>query len=264
MKTSLNSVENYKHISKDIKFLPNSIIRLNILKTLYESPMNMKDINHATKINYSAISNNMHTLELNGFIYRENNCYHLSNAMRLYMGNILKLGDLMILLEYLSPILQNHIVKSLPRESIEDLHCLQDIDLIEADGLNIYKTYELIEKSINKSNYVNAILPFSYNEFNDSLNKLLSKNKKIHLISPQNIKDILVKNLDDSNDNLKIDFFDLNEFNYLLLLCTDKNMILGFFKDNGNYDQNRLLTSTNDDCIKWANELFENFKKENM
>ncbi|WP_407414283.1 transcriptional regulator FilR1 domain-containing protein, partial [Methanobrevibacter sp.] len=82
--------------------------------------------------------------------------------------------------------------------------------------------------------------------------------------SPQNIKDILVKNLDDPHDNLKIDFFDFNEFNYLLLLCTDKNMVLGFFKDNGNYDQNRLLTSTNDDCIKWANELFENFKKENM
>ena len=61
--------------------------------------------------------------------------------------------------------------------------------------------------------------------------------------------------------NFKIDFFDFNEF---LLLCTDKNMILGFFKDDGTYDQNRLLTSSNDECIKWANDLFENFKKENM
>ena len=40
--------------------------------------------------------------------------------------------------------------------------------------------------------------------------------------------------------------------------------MLGFFKDDGVYDQNRLLTSTNDECIEWANELFNNFKRENM
>ena len=262
MKTISKTLENYNYISNDIKFLPNSMIRLNILKNLYEFPMNMKDINHKTKINYSAISNNMHALELKGFIYRENSGYYLSNVMRVYMGNILKLDALMILLERLSPVLQEHIVQALPRESIENLHYLHDVNLIEADGLNIYKTYELIEKSIDKSNYVNAILPFSYNNFNDSLNNLLLKNKKIHLISPLDIKEILIKNLDASNDNLKIDFFDFNEFDYLLLLCTDKNMMLGFFKEDGNYDQNRLLTSTDGDCIKWANELFENFKKE--
>ena len=194
MKTISKTLESYNFISKDIKFLPNSLIRLNILKNLYEFPMTMKDINHKTRINYSAISNNMHTLELKGFIYRESNGYYLSNVMRVYMGNILKLDTLMILLERLSPALQEHIVQALPRESIENLHCLHDVNLIEADGLNIYKTYELIEKSIDKSNYVNAILPFSYNNFNDSLNNLLLKNKKIHLISPLDIKDILIKN----------------------------------------------------------------------
>ena len=177
------------------------------------------------------------------------------------MGDILKLTSLMVLLERLSPILHDHIVKSLPRDSIDNFHLLQDIDLIEADGLNIYKTYDVIEKAIDKSDYVNAILPFSSNNFNDGINRLLLKNKKIHLISPLNIKEILIKNLDVSNANFKIDFFDFTEF---LLLCTDKNMILGFFKDDGTYDQNRLLTSANDECIKWANDLFENFKKENV
>lgn len=261
MKKISKTVNNYNDISKDIKFLSNSMVRLNILKNLYESAMNMKDINQKTKINYSAISNNIHALEINGLIYRENNCYYLSNAMRVYMGDILKLNVLMVLLERLSPILQNHIVKSLPCDSIDNFHILQDIDLIEADGLNIYKTYDVIEKTIDKSDYVKAILPFSLNDFNECINGSLLKNKKIHLISPLNIKKILIKNLDASNVNLKIDFFDFNEF---LLLCTDKNMILGFFKDDGTYDQNRLLTSSNDECIKWANDLFENFKKENM
>lgn len=264
MKNVSKTVENYEHYSNDIKFLPKSMIRLTILKTLYESPMNMKDVNHKTNINYSAISNNMHSLELNGFIYRENNCYYLSNAMNVYVGNFLKLGQLMVLLERLSPILQNHIVQCMPRDSIDNFHILKDINLIESNELNIYKTYDIIEKSIKKSKYVNAILPFSYANFNDSFNNLLLKNKKVHLISPLDIKEILIKNLDYSNDNLKVDFFDFGELDYLLLLCTDKEMMLGLFKDDGTYDQNRLLTSTNDDCMKWANDLFENFKKENI
>ena len=40
-------------------------------------------------------------------------------------------------------------------------------------------------------------------------------------------------------------------------------MILGLFKDDGYFDQNRLLTSKNDDSIKWANNLYKNFKIEN-
>ena len=45
-------------------------------------------------------------------------------------------------------------------------------------------------------------------------------------------------------------------------MCTDKKMILGFFKDDATFDQNRLLISTHDSCIKWANDLFYHFNKE--
>ncbi|MEE1156081.1 MAG: transcriptional regulator FilR1 domain-containing protein [Methanobrevibacter sp.] len=264
MKKISNTVENYDSVSNDIKFLPKSMIRLAILKTLYECPMNMKEVYYETKINYSAISNTMHMLELRGYIYRENSCYFLSNAMRIYMANMLRLGELMILLERIAPISQDHIVQALPLDSIYNFHHLDDVNLVESDGLNVYKTYDLIEKTINKANYLNAILPFSYNNFNESINKLASKNKEIHLISPSDIKEFLLKNIKASKSNVKIDFLDLDENDCLLLVCSDKKMMLGFFKDDGVYDQNRLLTSTNDECIEWANELFNNFKKENM
>ncbi|MBR0058910.1 MAG: DUF1724 domain-containing protein [Methanobrevibacter sp.] len=264
MKNISNTIENYEPISKDIKFLPKSMIRLAILKTLYECPMNMREVNHETQINYSAISNNMHMLELRGYIYQENDCYFLSNAMRIYMGNMLKLGQLMELLERIAPITQNHIVHCLPLDSIYNFHYLDDVNLIEADGLNVYKAYDLIENAIKKSGSLKAILPFSYNNFNESINRIASKNKNIHLISPVDIKDFILKNIKNSRSNLKIDFMDFDDDDYLLLICSDKKMMLGFFKEDGIYDQNRLLTSTNDICIDWANELFNNFKKENL
>jgi predicted transcriptional regulator len=39
---------------------------------------------------------------------------------------------------------------------------------------------------------------------------------------------------------------------------------LGLFKNDGAYDQNRLLVSSSANSINWANDLFENFKKENI
>jgi len=44
------------------------------------------------------------------------------------------------------------------------------------------------------------------------------------------------------------------------LIISDKNTNLGLFKNDGSFDQNRLLTSENQQAIKWANNLFENVK----
>ena len=203
-------------------------------------------------------------MELGGYIYQESNNYFLSNSMRIIMGNMLQLGKLMWLLEYISPICQDHIVHVLPIDSIITLHYLYDVDLIESDGLNVYKTYDIIKKSISNSDYVNAILPFSYKQFNNRFNRLLSKKRKVHIMAPADIKEFLIKDLNVSSDNLKIDFRGNDEVSYILLLCTDKKMILGFFKDDENFDQNRLLISSEDSSMKWANDLFEHLNKENI
>lgn len=260
---TLKTVKNYETIEKDVKFLPKSLIRLRILKMLYDCPRDMKEMNHETKFHYSAISTHIHGLELNGQVYKENNRYFLSNSMKLQMDNLLKINNLMNLLEIISPILQGHKVMSIPRDCVENIHYLDNIELIESSGFDVYKAYEFIEKSLLKAKSVNAILPFSYNEFNMLFNRL-SKRIDIDLMIPEDIKDILLRNLDTSKSNLRIGYFNGDEAAPFLLICTDEKVILGFFKDDGTYDQNRLLTSEDDDCIIWGNELFKNFKKENI
>ena len=51
------------------------------------------------------------------------------------------------------------------------------------------------------------------------------------------------------------------ELNLYLTIC-DKTMSLGLFKNDGSFDQNRILVSDDKNSLKWANELFENIKKE--
>lgn len=263
MNTIPRTIKNYELISNEIKFLPKSVLRLKILKSLYQSPLSMKELNTNENIEYSAISTNVHKLELDNLLYRKEGKYFLSNEMKLYMENLIELDKITQMLDSIFPILHNHVVHSIPKYSVCNLSHLENIELLEADGLNVYKTYDFIEESLKHAKYVNAILPFSYENFNNQFNELLFKNIDINLVVPVSIGKILIKSIDTSKENLKIDFFKDDESNPLLLICTDKKMILGLFKNDGAYDQNRLLVSSNKNSIDWANELFENFKKNN-
>lgn len=263
MNSITNTINNYNFVSNEIKYFPRSVLRLKILNALYEKPMNMSGLNKTARIEYSAISNNLHRLELNNYIFRKNSNYYLTNEMKLYMDILIELDLIIDLLERVFPIMHNHIVKSIPIDSICTIKDLESVELLEDDDLNINKTQEYIKRTIIMAKHVNAILPFFHEDINNHLNKLLNKNISINLLIPLSMKRMFHKNLNTSNNNLKLNFFNDDEISYFLLICTDNKMVLGLFKEDGSFDQNRLLVSNDEKSIVWANTLFEAIKKEN-
>lgn len=250
-------LENYDSISKGLKYVSNSVVRLKILALLYEQPQNMKELNDMTSLSYSSISGNMHVLELEGYVYRESNKYYLSNSARLQIENILELNRTIILLNEFFNILDKHIVHMIPNESILELYLLGKASLIESNDFDVYRTYNFIENSLSLANNVKCIFPFYYESFNEKLNDLVEDNKNVEVIVSQNVFDMFFENSKVEN----LSSFDGDE--NFLLICTDDVMILGLFKEEGGFDQNRLLVSKNSNCLEWAYNLFENFKIEN-
>ncbi len=252
-----NYLKNYDSISEEIKYMTNSLVRLKILATLYDHPSNMKDLNQKTGLIYSSISSNMHKLELEEHVFRESNKYHLSNSTRLKIEQILELGYLITLLNEFFNILDKHLVTMIPNQSIAELYLLGKANLMESDAVDVYRMYNFMETALNSAEEVKCILPFYYENFNDILNGLVENNKKVEVMIPENIFNIFQKK---SKVN-EVSSFDGE--NVFLLIVTEELMILGLFKDDGFFDQNRLLTSKNSDSIRWANNLYENFKIEN-
>ncbi len=252
-----NYLKNYDSISEEIKYMTNSLVRLKILATLYDHPSNMKDLNQNTGLIYSSISSNMHKLELEEHVFRESNKYHLSNSTRLKIEQILELGYLITLLNEFFNILDKHLVTMIPNQSIAELYLLGKANLMESDAVDVYRMYNFMETALNSAEEVKCILPFYYENFNDILNGLVENNKKVEVMIPENIFNIFQKK---SKVN-EVSSFDGE--NVFLLIVTEELMILGLFKDDGFFDQNRLLTSKNSDSIRWANNLYENFKIEN-
>lgn len=250
-------LKSYKSISDEIKHLTNSLVRLKILACLNEMPQNMKDLNDLTGLSYSSISSNMHNLELNDYIYRESNKYYLSNSVKLKIENLLEFNEVINLLSEFFNILDKHQIEMIPDQSVAELYLLGKATLIEADDVDVYRMYNYIENSLTLANEVKCILPFYYENFNKKLNALVEINKDIEAMIPNS----LLKTFEEKSRIKKLSTF--KGKNNFLLICTDDVMILGLFRQNGHFDQNRLLTSKDSNSIKWAENLFKNFKNLN-
>ncbi len=251
-----NYLENYENISEEIKHITNSIVRLKILAALYECPRNMKELNVDTGLSYSSISGNMHRLELKGYVYRECNKYYLSNSMRLQIENLMELERIIEIINQFFNILDKHLVEVIPNESVAELYLIGKANLIESGDLDAYRTSNYIENALIEADYVKCVLPFYSESFNEKLNDLVSRGKSVEAIVSEEIHHIFEEKSRIEN----LSFFRKN--NNFLLIATDKVMMLGLFKDDGVFDQNRLLISKNDDSIRWADNLFKNFKNE--
>lgn len=250
-------IENLETIFDDVKFTANSFVRLKILAGLYDGPQNMREMTEITGLSYSSVSSNMHDLELKNLLYREHNKYYLTNSARVRIENVLELKRIISLLNEFFNILDGHIVDMIPNESVMELYMLGKAKLMESSGVDAYRTNNFIERCLSQAESVKCILPFYQESYFEILKDLILQNKDVEILVPQNLLESFQEK---SNIEGLVPF---NEYNSFLLIVTDKVMILGLFLENGYFDQNRLLTSKNEESIGWANNLFKNFKNEN-
>lgn len=252
-----NYLKSYDKVSEEIKYVANSIIRLKILASLFEKPSNMKDLAKNTKLNYSSISTTLQGLELKNFVYRESNKYYLSNSLIILMKNVLEVKEVVNLLNRIFNIVQGHVVDVLPITSIVELYLLGNASLMESDAVDAYKINNFIEDALSDAKRVHCILPFYHLGFKERIDDLVKSNNHVEVFVSDEVFEIF-----EENSEIKY-LYSFNQKNNFLLIVTDKMMILGLFRDDGYFDQNRLLTSKNKDAVKWANNLYKTFKKKN-
>lgn len=248
-------LEHYNTIFKDIKFVSNSVIRLRILKELYEKPSNMKELTCATDLSYSYVSSILSGLESRNMVCRKSNRFYLETSLKLQIENMMDFAILINLLEEIFNIVEGHVVDMLPNESIMEMHLLHDCVLMESDGINADMIDNLIEINLNEADRARCILPVYSDRLNDTLNDLAERGSYVELEVSKNLSEAY-----EENSNVKY-LSTFNGKNAFLLIITDKAMLLGFFREEGIFDKNRILISTGDDSLKWANNAFGYFKK---
>ena len=220
------------YLKNDMMFILKSEIRLKILTELKDKPQTIRQIVDNTKMAYSSVSNNLNKLEYKNHVEKENRVYTITPMTKIYFNQLMDFKKSIDVVENFDSLWYKHNIKYINNELIENITQLYDSKLIDYPQLieNIMKNNGNVELIMEKNIFRGLI-----SQINPQLKNKCIKNGslKIHLLK----------------ENLDI----------YLLIC-DETMNLGLFKNDGSYDQNRILNSNTHDSLIWANSLFENIK----
>ncbi len=255
-----------EYIDRNIFFILKSEIRLNILSELNKEPQSIGDIVNKTKMAYSSVSSNMHRLEYYNHVKRVDKKYEINPMTRIFINQIIEFKKSIDVVKNFDTFWYKHDIKYISSESIEDITYLYESKLIETNPVDIYKTHDIIKNQLKQATNIKAVFPYIHPEYPQLIENILKNNGHIELIMNKTIYQGIIYKIDEKlrrdnikEGNLKITLLN-NDLEIYLLICDD-TMNLGLFKNDGSYDQNRILNSTSKESIKWANRLFETIKE---
>ena len=256
-----------KNINNDIKFLAKSEIRLKILKELDKKPNNVRGLVKNTQIAYSSVSSNIGKLEKKDHIRKVENKYHINPMTEVYLKTLIDFKNSLDIVNNFDAFWNKHDLNQLSITSIKRITDLKKSKLIETTPIDIYKTHNTTKNQILNSATVKAIFPYLHPEYPNLIGHVLKNSGHVELIVPKNIFKELVFRIDEKvrkraikKGNLKVYAF-RKDLNLYLTVC-DESMSLGLFKNDGSFDQNRILIANDSKSCKWAQDLFEQVKSQ--
>lgn len=255
----------HNEINDDIKFLAKSEIRLKILSELNEHPNDIRGLVKKTKITYSSVSSNVNKLAENNYIKKVEKKYYLNPIAKIYFKTLMDFKKSIEIIQVYNSFWDKHNITQLSINSIKNITDLKNAQLIETTPLDIYKTHNTTKDQLIKAENVKAIFPYLHPEYPELIEEILINGGNVELIVPKDIFKAIISPIDESLKNravkqkrLKV-FTVTNSLNLYLTIC-DEKMSLGLFKNDGSFDQNRILISNDLKAYEWADELFKHVK----
>ena len=257
----------HNDIDENIKFLAKSEIRLKILSELHKKPNDVRGLVKKTEITYSSVSSNLIKLERQNYITKINKLYHINPMSEIYFTTFMDFKNTVDLINSYDAFWDRHNLGQLSIECVKNMTDLQDSQLVEATPIDIYKTHNTTKKQLMNSKNVKAIFPYLHPEYPKIIEEILKSGGSLELILTEEVfKEIngrinrKIRETAIEDNKLQIHIFE-DDLNLYLTIC-DGNMSLGLFKNDGSFDQNRILISGNVQSRNWAEDLFEYIKNQ--
>ena len=259
-----NELNDFKNIQKEIKFLTNSDNRLEILKCLLNSPQSLKGIHEKTGLNNSSISINVSSLESKGYVVNRNDMFHLTNASKLILTNIFYLNKSINFLDRNADFFNMHKLGNLNFNALKDISSLESSELVESTPFDIFKTVRLYKEFGFKSESIKTIFPFMYPQIDEQFTDWFENDVEIKLILDEDVSSAFVESFNnykfDKESKCRISVKTIESGLDFALFVTDEVIILGFYKNDGKFDQNAVYLSKEKEAIQWGRDIFAEYE----
>ncbi|MDP1552703.1 MAG: DUF1724 domain-containing protein [Methanobacteriaceae archaeon] len=252
----------YGNVQEDLKFMVKSNIRLQIMLCLADGPKTSKEIKNYHGLSFPAIFSNMKRLMEEDLVQKVDGTFVLSSFGRIKLYSIFDFYSAIKVSNNFPDLFLNHDIGGVPDFLMEEIGVFFDSNMVESSRADIYKIHNNFKILLKDSNEIFGVSPISHPDYMDIFQDLLSNDVKACLVLTD---DIIKKTLDTvgfknmmglmENKNLKIRRYpgDLN----IAFTVTNNFMSLGFFGDDGVYDQSKDLISKKWAAIEWTKKLFD-------
>jgi|GEM_PF-468161 len=257
--------ENLENIREEIKILIRSEVRMQILVELLNSPLSKKEIKNKTNLTHSAISNNLKTLADLGFIEQEDEVFKLTNLFRINFLNLINLNKSINVIEKHKDYLNKHKLFNTKLKSLSELSPLSSLVLVETDATDIHRVTHLIKDFFIGSNSIKTVFPYLHPEYGAIFEDWLERDVGVKLILPDDVSTALIDIISNYTPKISIQnrYFKVKTLNRplnLVVLVSDKGIILGNYKKDGSFNKNAVLVSREKEAIEWGIEVFEEYE----
>ncbi|MBQ6098485.1 MAG: DUF1724 domain-containing protein [Methanobrevibacter sp.] len=252
-------------LNQEIRFLAQSEIRLKILSELNKYPDNVRGLVKSTKITYSSVSSNVNKLEENNYIKKIDKKYYVDPMAGIYFKTLMDFKKSIEIINEHDSFWNKHNINQMSIDSIRNINDLKNAELIETTPIDIYKTHNTIKNQLANAKNVKAIFPYLHPDYPKLIEGILKNNGSVELILPKEIVQEILAPIDERLKRVsklkgKLKILTVSEDLDIYLTICDEKMSLGLFKNDGSFDQNRILISDDKKSYEWAEDLFKHVK----
>lgn len=257
-----NLFELHDQIQDDLKFMVKSKIRLKIMFSLLEGPKSMKEINETQNLSFATISNNMKRLVEENLVKKVENTFEITSFCKLKLDSIIDFQQSTTFSNRFEDLLLDHDISGIPDFLIQDMGVFFDSELVQSIPVDIYKTHNTFINLLSESKEIFGVSPISHPDYTVLFQDLIKTDVKSCLILTDDIikRTVTIADLKTLTGSITNKNLELRRYSADLKIAftvADNFVSLGFFSDDGTYDQNRDLVSKNKDAIDWTKRLFD-------
>ncbi len=248
-----------------IKYILSSGMRSRLLLCIYDNPKNLDDLRNDLKKPSATILHGLKELETINLVKKVKKSYELTSNGYLLTTNMIKLIENWHSVNRSKDFWNNHDLSAIPEDLLKNIYLLKDAKCVTSTTSNLSNAYNAYLKLISDANRLKIILPiYSENHFK-YLIELLEKDKleSLDLVVNNRILNSLGKHEifnEKILNNKKVNIKCLNRDLKLFLTYCEDFMSLSLFFNDGHYDDSQILIGKDENAIKWAKTLINNYE----
>ena len=196
-----------------------------------------------------------------GFVEKNGTEFGLSEDFKAKFEKFLNLNSSLNFIKENRNFLNAHEIFNIDSSALSDISPLCDMELIVNDNDDIFKVRCLINDFIRESKSVKSIFPYFPQKCGEIFNHWIGNDADVKLILSKSVcrsfKDFICEyDFEGEIGDFSLDVKTADPFMDVLLVISDKGVLLGFYKNDGDFDANAVLFSRNRRTMGWAEKVF--------